>query len=76
MPDIDVVYVRVTDEVKPRREYSVVESAVDPDVHTVLKDKPATSSDGVPLPPKYEPESLSSKRGQSAETTSTTDKEK
>jgi hypothetical protein len=50
-------YVRVTDEVKPRREYSVVESAVDPEVHKVL-DKPATEADGTPLPPKYTPESL------------------
>jgi hypothetical protein len=61
-------YVRVTDEVKPKREYSVVASAVDPDVHKVL-DKPATYADGTPLEPKFTPESLSSNRGQSADTT-------
>lgn len=60
-------YVRVTDEVKPRREYSVVASAVDPDVHKVL-DKPAAYPDGTPLEPKHAPESLSSNRGQSADT--------
>lgn len=60
-------YVRVTDEVKPKREYSVVKSAVDAEFHVVL-DKPAAEADGSPLPPKYTPESLSSPRGQSADT--------
>lgn len=58
-------YVRVTDDVKPYREYSVVASAVDPDVHKVL-DKPATYSDGQPIEPKYTPESLSSKKADAA----------
>ena len=58
MPDRK--YVRVTDDVKPRREYSVVESAVDPKVHTVLTDKPGAYADGQPIPPKYTPDSLSS----------------
>lgn len=62
------VYVRVTDDVKPRREYSVVESAVDPDVHKVL-DKPGAEPDGTPLAPKYLPESLAGTSGQKANTT-------
>lgn len=67
MPDIE--YVRVTDDVKPKREYSVVASAVDPKHHTVLKGKPATEADGTPLPPKFAPESLAGPSGQSAEST-------
>lgn len=59
MPINPIDYVRVTDEVKPRREYSIVRSAYDPEIHQLL-DKPATESDGTPLPPKYAPESLSS----------------
>lgn len=59
-------YVRVTDEVKPRREYSVVKSAFDPEIHTEVKGD-ATTTDGSPLPPKYTPESLSNKSGQKAE---------
>lgn len=51
-------YVRVTDEVKPRREYSVVASAVDPDVHKIL-DKPGAATDGTPFPPKYTPDEMS-----------------
>lgn len=67
MPEIQ--WVRVTDEVKPKREYSVVESAVDDKVHTVL-DKPGANLDGTPIPPKYTPESLAGpKSGQSAEST-------
>lgn len=50
-------FVRVTDDVKPKREYSVPASAVDSEVHTVL-DKPGASPDGTPLPPKYTPGSL------------------
>ncbi|MCW2785246.1 MAG: hypothetical protein JWP74_1763 [Marmoricola sp.] len=53
-------YIRVTDEVKPYREYSVVASAVDPNVHKVL-DKPGAYSDGQPIEPKYTPEALSGK---------------
>lgn len=59
-------YVRVTDDVKPRREYSVVASAVT-EAHKVLG-TPATHPDGTPLDAKYTPESLS-KSGQSADTT-------
>lgn len=62
-------YVRVTDEVKPRREYSVVRSALIEGVHKVLDDKPGAYPDGTPVEPKYAPESLSSNRGQSADTT-------
>lgn len=61
-------YVRVTDDVKPKREYSVVAEAVDPEVHKVLKDKPAAEADGTPLPPKYTPESLAGNSGQKATT--------
>lgn len=50
-------YVRVTDEVRPRREYSIVESTFDPDVHARL-DKPAAHHDGTPIPPKYTPAAL------------------
>lgn len=64
----DPQYVRVTDEVKPKREYSVVDSAVVEGVHTVL-DKPAAFGDGSPIPPKYAPESLSKETGQKADTT-------
>ena len=66
MPEIE--WVRVTDEVKPKREYSVVASAVDEKLHTVLKDKPGANLDGTPVPPKYTPESLAGNRGQSADT--------
>lgn len=67
MPDIE--WVRVTDEVKPKREYSIVASTFDKDVHKKV-DKPATEADGTPLPPKYTPESLAgnNNRGQSADT--------
>lgn len=60
-------YLRVTDDVKPRREYTIVASALDSDHHKVL-DKDATQSDGVPLAPKYTPEPLSNKSGQKATT--------
>lgn len=67
MPDIE--WVRVTDEVKPKREYSVVASAVVEGVHTVLKDKPGANPDGTPVPPKYTPEALAGQSGQTATTT-------
>lgn len=63
-----IEYLRVTDEVKPKREYSIVASAFIEGVHTKV-DKPATNTDGSPLPPKYTPQSLSGKSGQSADTT-------
>ncbi len=66
-------FVRVTDDVKPRREYTVPEGAVT-DAHKVLADKAATYPDGRPLPAKHAPDSLSSKSGPKAETT--TNKEK
>lgn len=50
-------FVRVTDDVKPRREYTIPVSALQDGVHEVL-DKPATSTDGQPLAPKYTPEAL------------------
>lgn len=55
MPD----YIRVTDEVTPRREYSIVASAFDPKVHKKLE-KPGAHVDGQPIETKYAPESLSS----------------
>lgn len=58
-------YLRVTDDVKPKREYSVVASAVDLEVHKVL-DKPGAYPDGSPIEPKYTPDSLSSKSGDSS----------
>jgi hypothetical protein len=47
-------YVRVTDEVKPRREYTISQRLLDarPGVFKVL-DKPATYPSGEPLPPKH-----------------------
>lgn len=47
-------HVRVTDEVKPRREYTITRARylATPDVFTVL-DKPAVRADGTPVPPKY-----------------------
>lgn len=68
----DPIYVRVTDEVKPKREYSVVESAVEEGIHTVL-DKPGAYPDGSPIPPKYTPDSLSNKSGHQATTKKETD---
>lgn len=56
------VYIRVTDEVKPRREYSIVESTFDPDVHERL-DKPAASADGTPLAAKHTPVELTTGEG-------------
>ncbi len=50
-------YVRVTDDVKPRREYSVPASQVS-EAHTVLK-KPGAFADGTPRPPKYAPAGVS-----------------
>lgn len=50
-------FIRVTDEVKPRREYTIPASTFDPEIHDQL-DKPATSADGQPLPPKHTPEAL------------------
>lgn len=51
----DGYFIRVTDEVKPRREYTIPASTFDPKVHEKL-DKPATAADGTQLPPKYTPE--------------------
>lgn len=60
-----ITWVRVKDRAT-KHEYSVVESAVNEDAHQVL-DKPATTRDGRPLPPKhYKP--LSNKSGPKAET--------
>lgn len=50
------IYLRVTDEVKPRREYTITRSQLS-ECHTVL-DKPATAPDGTPLPAKHTPASL------------------
>lgn len=54
-------FIRVTDEVKPKREYSIVESAFIEGVHTKL-DKPGANLDGTAIEPKYTPQSLSSKK--------------
>lgn len=49
-------YVRVTDEVKPRREYTITaELAESLGSNVTVLDKPATGIDGYPLPPKYTP---------------------
>lgn len=49
-------YVRVTDEVKPRREYTITaELAESLGSDVKVLDKPATGVDGYPLPPKYTP---------------------
>lgn len=50
------IYLRVTDEVKPRREYTITRSQLS-EAHTVL-DKPATAADGTPLPAKHTPAAL------------------
>lgn len=50
-------FIRVTDEVKPRREYTIPASSFDEGTHKKL-DKPATAADGTPLPPKYTPEAM------------------
>lgn len=49
-------WVRVTDDVKPRREYSIRESQLT-EVHEVL-DKPAAYADGTAIAPKYTPAAL------------------
>ncbi len=49
-------YVRVTDEVKPRREYTITaEQAESFGSDIKVLDKPAVGGDGYPLPPKYTP---------------------
>jgi hypothetical protein len=58
MPEIGTEYVRVTDDVKPRREYSIVASAFIEGVHKKV-DGDATGPDGVPIAPKHTPEALS-----------------
>lgn len=69
MPDPSIEFVRVSDEVKPRREYSIVASTFDESIHTEVKGSPAAGPDGVPLPPKYTPEALSrTESGQKADT--------
>lgn len=47
-------YVRVTDEVEPRREYTITRRQFElrPDIFTEL-DKPATLPSGEPRAPKY-----------------------
>ncbi len=59
-------WVRVTDEVKPRREYSIRESQVTED-HEVLE-KPAAYADGTPIPPKYTPDEMSATQTTTAPT--------
>lgn len=53
----DGYFIRVTDDVKPRREYTIAASSFDEKVHKPL-DKAAVAADGTPLPPKYTPESM------------------
>lgn len=53
-------WVRVTDDVTPRREYSIRESQVTED-HAVLPDKDAAFPDGTPRPPKHLPAQMSPK---------------
>lgn len=50
MPD----YVRVKDKTT-RHEYSIVASTFDKNAHELIEDprKPATNTDGTPMPPKY-----------------------
>lgn len=50
-------FLRVTDDVKPRREYTIVAESFIDGAHIVL-DKPATAADGSVLPPKYTPDAL------------------
>ena len=61
MPD----YIRVKAK-DTKHELSIVESAFDPDAYDKV-DKPATSADGTPLPPKHH-KSLSG-QGRKATTT-------
>lgn len=53
----DGYFIRVTDDVKPRREYTIPASAFDEAAHKKLN-KPATAADGTALPPKYTPEAM------------------
>lgn len=50
-------FIRVTDDVKPRREYTIAASSFQERVHKVLE-KPAVAADGTALPPKYTPEAM------------------
>lgn len=74
-------YVRVTDEVKPRREYTITaELAESLGSDIKVLDKPATGDDGYPLPPKYTPTKNSGASATGSKTASepadTTPKEK
>lgn len=53
-------FIRVTDDVTPKREYSINADSFIEGVHNKV-DKDAVSADGSPLPPKYKPEPLSGK---------------
>lgn len=55
-------YVRVTDEVKPRREYSIVASTFDAEIHQKLE-KTAAAADGTPLAAKHTPVELATGEG-------------
>lgn len=52
-------FIRVTDDVKPKREYTIPAASFDPEFHKPV-DKPALNTDGTQVPTKYTPESLSS----------------
>jgi hypothetical protein len=49
-------WLRVTDEVKPRREYTIHRGQLR-ETHEVL-DKPALARDATPIPAKYTPAAL------------------
>lgn len=52
-------YLRVTDSVKPRREYTITEHQLCDD-HTMLDKSPFMPDGCTPLPPKYTPDALGS----------------
>lgn len=54
-------YLRVTDDVKPRREYTIRARQLAPS-QRVLK-KPATHLDGTPIPAKYTPAAIATGAG-------------
>lgn len=62
-----ITYVRVADEFG--NHYSLVEGARLPEGHTILKDHPATNSNGDPLPVKEKTSKAATSKGEASSTT-------
>ena len=56
-------FLRVTDDVKPRREYTIAAISYVEGVHKILDGKAALAADGSVLPPKYTPGALGASAG-------------